>query len=640
MEENMKFYIILGIVAVVAIAGILIATPGTLTDDRNIAGLPTANPLGNPMQDNAQSPANAAGACSERMDVGKDYYKRGIVSIAQKWTSKSYGDSCAADNKTLTEYWCAGPTTLGKETYVCPESCIKGACNGTNPNPPTAEVCSETDGGMNFTVKGTMTWYVNQEKKNSTDSCLDAQRAPTASGPTLFELFCKDGKNSATSYTCPNGCVDGACASANDGSGTGESTTACTDSDGGRNYSGQGTTTNGAISSTDSCSDSAYLTEYYCSGTAVIGETHKCQGATPICSVGRCTASTAEDTVCYDSDSGNGPTTSGTVTGTVKGVAYSHSDTCTDSASLTEYVCKVGDKVSGREGETFAALQHTCNSFETCKGDKCMNNNFGTLTVTSNVAGAPIEVDGAPHGRTTATFDLTSGTRSVMVKQHGYEPQTKNVVITKGEAKTENFVLKQVCFGTTGLNPGTQTSVTAYGVTKTDSCAADGKTLTEYYCQDANIASNVYVCSGYTPNCVDGRCTNSANLKPCGGTKPSGTGYVFGPESYIESWDAVTTWKYAALEAGSTTPIKACTWSCAAGYTFNGETCKAVTNSGTCKGTAPSGLGVVKGAGTYAIGYSPTTWSYTSSVGACKWHCDAGYVRTTSTSTTCKVSAS
>ncbi len=59
-------------------------------------------------------------------------------------------------------------------------------------------LCTDTDGGKNYNVKGT----VNYNGKLYTDSCL---------GSYVKENFCSSGRNRYTYYKCQNGCFNGAC---------------------------------------------------------------------------------------------------------------------------------------------------------------------------------------------------------------------------------------------------------------------------------------------------------------------------------------------------------------------------------------------------------------------------------------------
>ncbi|MFH1592969.1 MAG: LamG domain-containing protein [Candidatus Woesearchaeota archaeon] len=87
--------------------------------------------------------------------------------------------------------------------------------------------CIDSDGGINYAVKGKVSGNIGSGYPNSYqeygDSCLNSS--------DLVERYCsEDYTNFTTSYVCPNGCQDGACLKESN------QTTACIDSDGGLDY--------------------------------------------------------------------------------------------------------------------------------------------------------------------------------------------------------------------------------------------------------------------------------------------------------------------------------------------------------------------------------------------------------------------
>jgi cysteine-rich repeat protein len=122
------------------------------------------------------------------------------------------------------------------------------------------ELCTDSDGGINYTVKGTR---ISQEGtftdycKNSTAVSEPITNSP---GPYLLELYCQSDTNPGSEiYLCPNGCVDGACVPPK------EKTGVCTDSDNGQNYNVKGALTfNNQEIGSDFCNDDGQLNELYC----------------------------------------------------------------------------------------------------------------------------------------------------------------------------------------------------------------------------------------------------------------------------------------------------------------------------------------------------------------------------------------
>jgi hypothetical protein len=111
--------------------------------------------------------------------------------------------------------------------------------------------CTDSDNGITYDVKGTAT----KGGTKKVDYCIN-----TAS---LMEYYCSGNSILQTSYSCPFGCLNGACKSQPD---------SCSDTDGGNKIGIFGTVT-GYISGqsytySDSCFDAGSVKEYYCSGTA------------------------------------------------------------------------------------------------------------------------------------------------------------------------------------------------------------------------------------------------------------------------------------------------------------------------------------------------------------------------------------
>jgi hypothetical protein len=68
--------------------------------------------------------------------------------------------------------------------------------------------CTDTDGGMIFGVKGTVTYAGG---RTATDTCTRSGIS-AASGPAMMEMYCTpSGGLGRTAYTCPRSCVNGAC---------------------------------------------------------------------------------------------------------------------------------------------------------------------------------------------------------------------------------------------------------------------------------------------------------------------------------------------------------------------------------------------------------------------------------------------
>jgi hypothetical protein len=69
-------------------------------------------------------------------------------------------------------------------------------------------VCKDSDGGMVYGVKGTVTY---EGGRTATDTCTRSGIS-AASGPGLMEMYCNsDDGLGRKAYICPNTCVNGAC---------------------------------------------------------------------------------------------------------------------------------------------------------------------------------------------------------------------------------------------------------------------------------------------------------------------------------------------------------------------------------------------------------------------------------------------
>jgi len=85
--------------------------------------------------------------------------------------------------------------------------CKLGTSNGGNipsvPNLPNDPKCTDSDGGLNYFVKGTV---IPRSSENTfSDACTDSG--------VLMEGTCDEQGGKVYSYSCPNGCNNGACVS-------------------------------------------------------------------------------------------------------------------------------------------------------------------------------------------------------------------------------------------------------------------------------------------------------------------------------------------------------------------------------------------------------------------------------------------
>lgn len=156
-----------------------------------------------------------ANAVCQDSDSGKDYDKKGKVSVSGSGSSGTYYDICFNSGKILHEWYCQGDQ-VQKDEYECPIDCVDGACvdkvsttetvNETiDPDELPGNTCIDSDGGLEYYTKGTAETRGQNSAGRYYDLCFN-------SGKVLHEWYCKNGKQIAKmEYECPKDCVDGAC---------------------------------------------------------------------------------------------------------------------------------------------------------------------------------------------------------------------------------------------------------------------------------------------------------------------------------------------------------------------------------------------------------------------------------------------
>jgi hypothetical protein len=154
----------------------------------------------------------------------------------------------------------------------CPYGCSNGVCNSG-----PADSCSDSDNGLVYETKGTVSGYFSGQAYNNADYCTGNK--------TLTEFYCSGNNKLSNSSNCAFVCSDGACIAAPADS--------CSDSDNGLVY-----TTKGSVSGykagqfysySDFCIGNVTVMEYYCSGNSKMNLTSTCRSnMTFVCSNGAC----------------------------------------------------------------------------------------------------------------------------------------------------------------------------------------------------------------------------------------------------------------------------------------------------------------------------------------------------------------
>ncbi|MEK6968357.1 MAG: thrombospondin type 3 repeat-containing protein [Nanoarchaeota archaeon] len=221
-------------------------------------------------------------SCTET-DNGKDIYVKGTVTSINGVEV----DACLG-NVNILEYYCSTPINSSFSLESCPAGyyCSNGACIV---GPPPAPTCTDTDGGINVTVRGT----ASTPNQSQTDSCLSASM--------VTEYYCVNNEVVSTTLNCDNGCLNGACVIGAPPPPT------CTDSDGGVNTWVKGTTTDALNTRTDHCGiwsppiNAPNLLEYSCSPTGDIQEDGIYCPNGNVCVDGTC-PTTSNGLYCWDTD--------------------------------------------------------------------------------------------------------------------------------------------------------------------------------------------------------------------------------------------------------------------------------------------------------------------------------------------------
>lgn len=388
-----------------------------------------------------------------------------------------------------------------------------------NNTPPTS--CTDTDGGRDYHVRGdvrgnteTGGWGV------FTDSCRTDR--------TLLEFYCQaDGKTRGfeeVSCQATEKCQNGACVKATGGTTIGS----CTDSDGGRNLTVQGTTQGsnvlGPQQGTDQCVGFRGITEYYCKAN---GEFESELTSCPIgqkCENGACVFYQNTNLTCLDKDNGKIYDQRAKTEGyDDAGVWQDKEDECVYGQNkVTEWYCDNGKIKS----ET-----HDCGTGKQCIYGACVS---AQIRCTDSDGGRNIYQKGTlehadASGNRTTKVDVCDGQRFVT---EYYCTLTENYesgryycgptsVCTDGECRPESAPNQPnpACTDSDGgknANQKGQTrgkSSTGYYSTWEDSCASQNS-VTEYYCARNGQVDSEFINCGSGKTCQDGVCVSTTAARP------------------------------------------------------------------------------------------------------------------------------
>ena len=403
--------------------------------------------------------------------------------------------------------------------------------------------CTDSDGGFNYGVKGSVVWTSNLGSTNTTDYCQ---------GNVLYEFFCQYSTTQAISHDCSKEnkiCSNGACISD-------PSTQACAETDNGVNYYLKGNVldiAHGNANYWDSCilpnnpdnaleggwtpvSQGDYIIEYYCGPNNYQYTLYQCPNG---CKDGACVLLDST-TSCKDTDGGKnyyvrGNSTSDNRTlieGCVAGTNNVREFYCGEDGRIydEDYPCPNGCKDGACVQENLCSSQISMNI--TGSGNYLVKKD--TLINANYISAYVREISWALQGDTEPRIDINGETAQYCYIHAGEEcffyygstthPTSKNLMIRANSINTNEDSPDDstACITVSEINE--TISYPAYNCTDTDGGAnyyvrghlidalhhadywdtcLDAMTLREHYCGENNYQYVYYNC---TKGCLDGAC--------------------------------------------------------------------------------------------------------------------------------------
>lgn len=259
--------------------------------------------------------------------------------------------------------------------------------------------CNDSDDGLNYFVKGTVTGQNEDAPVKGVTSATD-----TCDGNNLYEFICKtSGEYDDESYICPNGCLNGVCISSN--------RITCIDSDNGKNPSQKGNVTlNGGLFWDYCIIDKPILVEKYCSNGEIKEANYQCLGG---CSDGICIGEAIPLEVeafpedrCVDFDNGENYYVRGKIKGTFQGNStFEDEDFCSlynpndpegrdvrvnSCSQYPENHCSVREYLCLSDEKTVSATSFTC--IYGCKSGACFERPLIEPDETNKIIEVPDEI--------------------------------------------------------------------------------------------------------------------------------------------------------------------------------------------------------------------------------------------------------
>lgn len=161
----------------------------------------TAHFCSNGCSAGACNPSPPVQTCNDS-DNGRKYYIRGTTTESNGTSVVQRNDSCMIDR--LFEFYCKSDNTTGVDVYNCPMGCTsRGVCNALGSASSVDASCTDSDGGADYKIQGTVSYYTSTGRKTKTDYCKDENY--------IYEYYCRSGGMRLFQQRCANGCLDGVC---------------------------------------------------------------------------------------------------------------------------------------------------------------------------------------------------------------------------------------------------------------------------------------------------------------------------------------------------------------------------------------------------------------------------------------------
>lgn len=194
----------------------------------------------------------------KRIEISQELKTKGLEKALEKVEARAR----IKNNSGLATAREKISANIAKQKQQTDNTAVEDSANAENEITGSAVAdtgaCSDTDGGKNIAVKGTMTGLFDDGYKSKSDYCTEDGGELDGK---LLEFYCTtDGKATVADVVeCANGCENGACV---------EETEAqdqeCTDTDNGKDYNVKGATSTELGSFTDFCVSPQLLVENYC----------------------------------------------------------------------------------------------------------------------------------------------------------------------------------------------------------------------------------------------------------------------------------------------------------------------------------------------------------------------------------------